>query len=149
MILQDGRVKVSVIAHEFGISAGTVSNIIHSVLMMSRVSSRWVHEPSEQKACCQQFSEENLDMLRANPENYFSRIITEDETWVHHHDPETKQESMQWKYKGSPTPKIFCVQQSARISNRKAVKSCRLVSFYFVTTHPHSSYAHRGLLHSR
>ena len=36
-----------------------------------------------------------------------------DETWAHHHDPETKQESMQWKHKGSPTPKEFRVQQSA------------------------------------
>ena len=35
MISQDSRVKVSV-------TAGTVSSIIHSVLMMSRVSSRWV-----------------------------------------------------------------------------------------------------------
>ena len=50
-------------------------------------------------------------MLRANPEN-LSRIITEDETWVHRHDPETKQESMQWKHKGSLTPKKFSVQQS-------------------------------------
>ena len=40
MILQDRRIKVSVIAHEVGISAGTVSSIIHSVLMMSKVSSR-------------------------------------------------------------------------------------------------------------
>ena len=51
-------------------------------------------------------------MLRTNPEN-FSRIITRDETWVHHHDIETKQESMRWTHKGSPTPKKFCVQQSA------------------------------------
>ena len=42
MILQDRRIKVSVIAHELGISAGTVPSIIHSVLMMSKVSSRWV-----------------------------------------------------------------------------------------------------------
>ena len=65
------------------------------------------------KACHQQFSEENLDMLRADPENFFSRIITGDETWMHYHDPETKQEPMQWKHKGSPTPKKFRVQQSA------------------------------------
>ena len=44
----------------------------------------------KQKACHQQFGEENLDMLRANPETFFSRIITRDETWVHHHDPENK-----------------------------------------------------------
>ena len=40
MILQDHDVKVSVTAHELGISAGTVSSIIHSVLMMPKVSSR-------------------------------------------------------------------------------------------------------------
>ena len=62
-------------------------------------------------ACHQQFSGENLDILRANPEN-FSRIITGDKTWAHHHDPDTKQESMEWKHKGSPTPKK-CLQQSA------------------------------------
>ena len=58
----------------------------------------------EQKGCCQQFNEEYLDMLRAKPENFFSRIITGDETWVNY-DPETKQESMQWKHKRSSTPK--------------------------------------------
>ena len=101
--------------HELGVSDGTVSSIGHSVLMMSKVNSRWLPRmlTPEQKACHQQFSEHNLDMLRANPENIFSRIITGDETWVHHHDPETEQESMQWKHKGSLTPKKFRVQQSA------------------------------------
>ena len=91
MILQDRRFVI-VIAHELGTSAGTVSVIIHSALMMSKVSSRWVPRmwAPEQKACRQRFSEENLDMLRANSENVFSRIITGDETWVHHHNPETK-----------------------------------------------------------
>ena len=68
MILQDHCIKVSVITHELGISARTVSSIIHSVLMMSQVSSRWVPRmlTPEQKACRQQFSEENLGIPRAN-----------------------------------------------------------------------------------
>ena len=78
VILQDRRVKISVIAHELGISAGWVSSIIHSALMLWKVSSRWVPRmlTSEQKACRQQLSEQNLDMLRPNPENFFSSIIT-------------------------------------------------------------------------
>ena len=32
-----------------------------------------------------------------------------DETWVHHYDPETKIQSIQWKHKGSLTPKKFKV----------------------------------------
>ena len=77
VILQDHRVKVSDIAHELSISAGTVSSIIHSVLMMSKISSRWVPRmlTPELKVCQQQFSQENLDTLRANPENFFSRIL--------------------------------------------------------------------------
>ena len=110
MILQDHHVKVIVTAHELDISAGTVSSINHSI-MMSKVSSLLVPQmlTPEQKACLQQFSEENLDigLLRASPENFFSRIITGDETWVHDNYPKTKQESMQWKYKWSPTPKNF------------------------------------------
>jgi hypothetical protein len=39
--------------------------------------------------------------------------VTGDETWVHHYDPETKQESMQWTHQGSPPPKKFKVQKSA------------------------------------
>ena len=44
MILQDRRVKVSVrpVTHELGISTGTVSSTIHSVVMISEVSSRWM-----------------------------------------------------------------------------------------------------------
>ena len=92
MILQDCHVKVSVTAHELGISADTVSSIIHSVFRMSKVNSRWVPWmlTLEEKACCQQFSEENLVMIRANPENFFSRTITSgpsswsrDQTRVH------------------------------------------------------------------
>ena len=39
MFLKDCRVKISVIVHVLGISAGTVSSIIHSILMLSTVSS--------------------------------------------------------------------------------------------------------------
>jgi len=37
-----------------------------------------------------------------------------DETWLYHYDPETKQQSMEWQHSGSPYPKKFQVQKSAR-----------------------------------
>jgi len=37
--------------------------------------------------------------------NFLSRIITGDESWVYGYDPETKQQSMQWKTTPSPQPK--------------------------------------------
>jgi len=40
-------------------------------------------------------------------------IGTMDETWFYHYDPETKQQSMEWRHSGSPRPKKFPVQNSA------------------------------------
>ena len=39
------------------------------------------------------------------------RVVTQDETYVHHIDPEAKKQSMQWKHSGLPTPKKFKIQQ--------------------------------------
>jgi len=36
-----------------------------------------------------------------------------DETRLYHYDPETKQQSMEWRLSGSPCPKQFRVQKSA------------------------------------
>jgi len=38
-----------------------------------------------------------------------------DETWLYHCDPETKQQSMEWRHSGLPRPKKFRVQKSAGI----------------------------------
>jgi len=37
--------------------------------------------------------------------SFMSRVITGDESWVYGYDPETKQQSSQWKSPGSPRPK--------------------------------------------
>ena len=138
-------------------------------------------------ACHQQFSEENLDILRANPENIFSRIITGDETWVHHHDQRPNKSPCNGNTRGPLLPRnVVCkiswkdhgnsflglrrcsafgihdTQDShhwrhlcfhnggwlyARISNRNAVESCRLVSCCFMSMHLLISLAHLGLLY--
>ena len=36
-----------------------------------------------------------------------------DETWLYHDDPETKQQSMEWRHSGSPHPKKIRVLKSA------------------------------------
>ena len=56
---------------------------------------------------------ELLDWYTSDSENFFSRVFTGDETWIHHWDPENKQESMQWKQKSSPASKKFRIQASA------------------------------------
>ena len=39
--------------------------------------------------------------------------MTVDETWLYHYDPETKQQSVEWRHSGSPRPRKFRVQKSA------------------------------------
>jgi len=41
-----------------------------------------------------------------------ARLVTMEETWLYHYDPETKQQSMEWRHSGSPRPKNFRVQKS-------------------------------------
>ena len=40
-------------------------------------------------------------------------IVTGDESWAHHYEPETKRQSMQWHHLGSPSPKKFKLAPSA------------------------------------
>jgi len=55
-----------------------------------------------------------LKFFLRDPNDFLSRLVTMDETWLHHYDPETKQQSMEWRHSGSLRPKKFRVQKSAR-----------------------------------
>jgi hypothetical protein len=47
---------------------------------------------------------------------FISRIITGDESWIDSYDPETKQQSSQWKSPQSPrAKKAWQVRRSAKI----------------------------------
>ena len=43
----------------------------------------------------------------------WARLVTMDETWLYHYDPETKQQLVEWWQSGSPRPKKFRVKKSA------------------------------------
>lgn len=46
-------------------------------------------------------------------EDFLNIIVTGDESWVHHYDPENKRQSMEFRHKTSPCPKKFKVQALA------------------------------------
>jgi len=54
-----------------------------------------------------------LEFFWCDPNDFLSRLVTIDETWLYHYDPETKQQSSEWQHSGSPSPKKFRVQKSA------------------------------------
>ena len=99
LVLNDRRIKVAKLASECGISVGSVYTIIHEQLCMSKVSARWVPrnlfmQDRQQKL---ESSQELLEMYNANPEDFHTRLVTGDETWLHHWNQNTKKASMQWK----------------------------------------------------
>ena len=48
-----------------------------------------------------------LSHYEDDPCDFIERHLTQDETWVHHFDPESKVQSKQWKHPGSSPPMNF------------------------------------------
>ena len=48
-----------------------------------------------------------------DPSDFIDQVVTQDETWVHHFDTESKLQSKQWKYHGSLPPKTLKRAHSA------------------------------------
>ncbi len=115
LVMEDRRIKTREIAVAMGISKGSVQTILHEKLGLSKVCARWVPRmlSTVQRADRVDISRTNLDLINGDPEDFCLHVVTGDETWLHYYDPETKQQSMQWKHQHSPPPKKFRVQPSA------------------------------------
>lgn len=99
VVLTDRRATVQVIAKETGISTGSVVTILHDWLEMSKLSARWVPKLLEQKqkdervAACKAL----LALQQQYGDEFWTRIVTTDETWIPYFNPETKEQSKQWR----------------------------------------------------
>jgi len=101
---------------QLGISRERVGSVIHKDLDVRKLSAKWVPKclnVDQQSQRCQ-LSEQHLEFCRCDPNDFLLRLATMNETWLYHYDPETKQQSMEWRHSDSPRPKKFRVQKSAR-----------------------------------
>ena len=116
LILEDRRISAKSIAEQLSISRERVGSIIHEDLDMRKLSAKSVQKclNADQKRQRCQVAEQILEFFWVDPNDFPSRLVTMDETWLYHYDPETKQQSIEWWYRGSPCPpKKFRVQNSA------------------------------------
>jgi len=104
MILKDRRLTIRYVAECLKLSSGTTYHTIADVLGYNKVCALWVPRmlTAEIMHVRMQTSSHDLQLYRADPAKFLCRYVTTDETWAHHFDPETKQQSMQWKYHTSP-----------------------------------------------
>lgn len=127
MVLANRRLTIDDVADELHISHGSAYEIIHDHLGFRKVCARWVPRQLTEdlkkrrvEACKQLLKRYRADTC-AVPQcdvpgngsySFLQRIITGDETWVHHYEPESKRQSLQWKHPMSPPMKKFKTQSS-------------------------------------
>ena len=116
LVLENRKISIECIVQETGLSTGTVHTILHEHLSMSKVCARWVPKmlTPDIKATRVNTSSVLLSRYNVNPENFLSRVVTGDETWVYYYDPPSKFESMEWKHAGSPRTKKFKVSRTTK-----------------------------------
>ena len=114
IIRADRRVTIDAVASAFGCSHGQAYNMMHERLGFHKLFSCWVPcqltQHKSQRRC---LSLQHLQPYQEQGDDLLSRIVTGDESWVHHYKPETKHASMQWKHPTSPVHKKFKVIPSA------------------------------------
>jgi len=73
------------------------NNNLQSSEDVYKVSARWVPRnlTANDWAHCTTTSQELVDLFTSDPDKFMHQIVTGDETWVHHWDPESKQQAMQ------------------------------------------------------
>jgi len=131
LILEDRRISDKSIAEQQDISRERVGSIIHEDLDMRKLSAKWVPKylnAYQIRRQCQSY-EQLLEFFRRDPNDFLSRLVIMDETWLYHYDPETKQQSMEWRHSGSPRPQ--------KISSAKIHWKIYRLDFLGSRRHPH------------
>ena len=107
--MNDRRVTAKHIAETLGINDESVHIALTEILGTRKLFARWVPQMliPDQKLNRLGNSSALLARFQSDPASFLKRIVTQDETWVHHFDPESNKQSRQWKHVGSLTLKKF------------------------------------------
>ena len=83
------------IANALHISHGNVLTTLHDRLDMHKLTARWIPKSlsDEQMATRASVCSALLKRFRSKEDDFFSHLVTVDETWVHYYVPENKAQS--------------------------------------------------------
>ena len=116
MIQENRQIKQRHVAVKLGISEERVRHTIET-LNYRKVCTRWVlrqlTDPMKEhrKTAAQLFNQYCLE-----GDDFPKNIVSGDNSWVHHYDPENKRQSMEYHHPGSPSVKKFKTVPSAKKS---------------------------------
>jgi len=106
LVRSDRRLTLRMISSESNLNRFTVHQILTQDLDMRKVCAKMVPKnlTTEQKANRRDVCLDLLAHLEREPE-FFSRIITDDESWILEYDPETKRRSRSGTPQTLPVPR--------------------------------------------
>ena len=115
VMVLDRRISVRRVADELTISKTSLYEITSDYLGMEKVFTRWILklltplQRADRVNCCEKL----LENCNQDPTEFFSRIVTGDETWIHHYDPLSQQEAKTWTMPDEKTPTRPRITRSA------------------------------------
>ena len=101
------RITEDEIAAKVDVSHGSVHTILHKHLQYRKICAQWVPKQlsEQQKHERVEAAEAHLARHSAEGDTFLHRIVTGDESWCLHFDPEGRRASMEWKHSSSPPAK--------------------------------------------
>lgn len=115
LITNDPRITVRELSDSLGISTERVREILHQHLNVNKVTARWVPKAltPHMKQDRVDISGELLQMEARHRRDFYSLLVTGDESWFKLYEPETRRESREWRHPGDPPPVHVRSQPSA------------------------------------
>ena len=103
---KDRRVSIETISAQFDVSVRTVHTIIREGLKMQKICAKFVPRllREDQKEVRCHDSREMVKLINSDLA-VLDALVTSDENCIYCYDPETKNQSSQWKHAGSPRAK--------------------------------------------
>jgi len=137
LILEDRRRTIDDLVDLSGVSWSSCQRILSEELQMKRVAAKFVPHvlTADQKQSRVDACRELKEHLEIDPD-LFSKVITGDESWCYAYDPETKQQSSEWKTSNSPRPK--------KARREKSNVKTMLISFFDANGIVHSEFVPAG-----
>lgn len=119
MVMENRRVTVREIADFCGIGVARAHAILRDELLFTKLSARWVPRllGADQKHNRAETCRHLLRLAEQYGEAFWQRIVTVDETWLPYYNPETKEQSREWRRPEEGHP----IKARAGASSRKTM----------------------------
>lgn len=116
LVEENRRISVQVVAKSLNISYGSAHSILKDRLGLSKLCARWVPKALREEQRMQRADNaiQFINRFDHDREDFYSRLVTGDETWIYQYDPESKIQSKQWLPKGSSGPIKFKAERSMK-----------------------------------